>query len=347
MKENFKELKENVKILLVDDDLDYLQVTAFFLKSKGYKIDIATSGVEAINKVKEGNIHIVLLDYYMPGLTGEDVINKIREFNNKIIIILQTGFSGQQPPAETLERLDIQNYHDKSDGAEKLLLQVMSAVRIFDQQTKVYLSEYRAKAIGSLVKGIAEELKSPLLSIGAGIEATKILIETSESKQDKELLEQINTLYLGNKECLKKIDKVLSTLILQSEASSEEQTISITDIVEILEYLMINEMKIKKIKFEKNLHDAGNDYITGRVSDLIFVLSEIINKIISVAELESVIDLSINSTADAWYITIKCDTAEQNNMDIYLIRNVLAGMSGTSLQLLNGAFVIEVKKLKE
>lgn len=347
MKENFKELKENVKILLVDDDLDYLQVTAFFLKSKGYKIDIATSGVEAINKVKEGNIHIVLLDYYMPGLTGEDVINKIREFNNKIIIILQTGFSGQQPPAETLERLDIQNYHDKSDGAEKLLLQVMSAVRIFDQQTKVYLSEYRAKAIGGLIKGIAEELKSPILSIGAGIEATKILIESSESKQDKELLEQINTLYLGNKECLKKIDKVLSTLILQSEASSEEQTINIADIVEILEYLMINEMKIKKIKFEKNLHDAGGDYITGRVSDLIFVLSEIINKIIEVAELESKIDLGINATDSAWYITIKCDSAEQNNMDIYLIKNVLAGMNGISLQLLNGAFVVEVKKLKE
>ena len=113
--ENYEELKKHVNILLVDDDLDYIQVTAFFLKTKGYNVDIATSGADAINKVSTGNFHIILLDYYMPELTGEDVVNKIREFNDRVIIILQTGFAGQQPPEETLKRLNIQNYHDKSD----------------------------------------------------------------------------------------------------------------------------------------------------------------------------------------------------------------------------------------
>ena len=147
MIENFERLKKNVKILLVDDDLDYIQVTAFFLKSKGYNVDIATNGIDAVEKIKKGNVHIVLLDYYMPGLTGEDVVSKIREFNNKIIIILQTGFSGQQPPEDTLMRLDIQNYHDKSDGVDKLLLQVMSAIRIFNQQNEIMLSKYKVNAI--------------------------------------------------------------------------------------------------------------------------------------------------------------------------------------------------------
>ena len=64
--EDYEELKKYVNILLVDDDLDYIQVTAFFLKSKGYNVDVATSGVDAINKVSKGNVHIVLLDYYMP-----------------------------------------------------------------------------------------------------------------------------------------------------------------------------------------------------------------------------------------------------------------------------------------
>lgn len=345
--DNFNELKENVKILLVDDDVDYLQVTAFFLKSKGYKIDVATSGIDAIDKVKEGNIQIVLLDYYMPGLTGEDVINKIREFNSKIIIILQTGFSGQQPPEETLQRLDIQNYHDKSDGADKLLLQVMSAIRIFDQQTKVYLSEYRAKAIGSLVKGIAEELKAPVMSIGAGIEATKILIESSDNTKDKELVSQINTLYQGNKECLKRIDKTLSTLILQSEASTDMQTTKLEDIIEILEYLLTSEIKVKKIKLTKNLGDCGAEYVTGRVSDLIFVLSELINKMISVASLESELVIAVNCTESAWYISLSNKTDKiSSNMDIYLIKNVLAGMSGITLETLNDSFVVEVKKVK-
>lgn len=343
--DSFSELKENVKILLVDDDLDYLQVTAFYLKSKGYKIDIATSGIEAINKVKDGNVQIILLDYYMPGLTGEDVVNKIREFNSKIIIILQTGFSGQQPPEETLQRLDIQNYHDKADGPDKLLLQVISAIRIFDQQTKVYLSEYRAKAIGSLVKGIAEELKAPILSIGAGIEATKVLIEASEDIKDINLIEKMNTLYQGNKECLKKIDKILSTLILQSEASTDVQTLRIDDVVEILGYLLSNEIKLKKITFTKDIGSAAQEYMTGRVSDLIFVLTELINKMVGVSELESSISLAINSTDSAWYIALSgSDKTQISNIDVYLIKNVLVGVNGISLEFLAGTFVIEVKK---
>lgn len=347
MVNNYMDLKENVKILLVDDDLDYIQVTAFFLKSKGYKIDIATSGVEAIDKVKQGNIQIVLLDYYMPGLTGEDVITKIREFNSKIIIILQTGFSGQQPPEETLERLDIQNYHDKSDGANKLLLQVMSAVRIFDQQTKVYLSEYRAKAIGSLVKGIAEELKAPVLTIGAGIEATKILIESSNNSSDQKLIDQINELYQGNKMCLKKIDKILSTLILQSEANDELQTTKIEDVVEILEYLMPSGIKNKKIKFTTNIESVKDDYITGRVSDLVFVLSELINKIISIAGEDSEIIFTASATEDAWYISLKNNPCGGlSNIDIYLIKNVLASISGITLEYLDNSFIVQVKKIK-
>lgn len=345
--DNFNELKENVKILLVDDDVDYLQVTAFFLKSKGYNIDVATSGIDAIDKVKSGNIQIVLLDYYMPGLTGEDVISKIREFNSKIIIILQTGFSGQQPPEEILQRLDIQNYHDKSDGPNKLLLQIMSAIRIFDQQTKVYLSEYRARAIGSLVKGIAEELKAPVMSIGAGIEATKILIESNDNTSDKEFISQINTLYQGNKDCLKKIDKILSTLILQSGTTTDMQTTKMEDIIEILESLLINEMKVKKIKFTKNLGECGGEYVTGRVSDLIFVLSELVNKMISVADLESEIDISVNCTENAWYISLTDKTDKiDDKIDIYLIKNVLTGISGIKLECLNDSFVIEVKKIK-
>ena len=42
--EKYEDLKRHVNILLVDDDVDYIEVTAFFLKSKGYNVDIATSG---------------------------------------------------------------------------------------------------------------------------------------------------------------------------------------------------------------------------------------------------------------------------------------------------------------
>ena len=218
--EKYEEIKKHVNILLVDDDVDYVEVTAFFLRSKGYNVDIATSGEEGIEKVKQGNVHIILLDYYMPGLTGEDVINKVREFNKEIIIIMQTGFSGQQPPAETLQRLNIQNYHDKS---EKLLLQVMSAVRIFNQQNEIQLSKYKVNAIGRLIKGIAEDMKSPLMSISAGIEASNTLIESSTNEIDRETILNLKKFYENNKNYLEKIDKILSAIIYQTEDNNNDE----------------------------------------------------------------------------------------------------------------------------
>lgn len=341
---NYEELKDNVNILLVDDDLDYIQVTAFFLKSKGYKVDIATSGVEAVDKVRKGDVHIALLDYYMPGLTGEDVINQIRQFNDKIIIILQTGFSGQQPPEETLQKLDIQNYHDKADGADKLLLEVMSAVRIFDQQNKVALSEYRVKTVGRLIKGIAEELKSPLLSIGAGIEATKVLIDSAKTAEDKELAAQVDKLYTANKDCLKKIDKILSTLIFQS-ANSSHETMKVADMIEIFEYMINNEVKLKNIRFIKDVGVDENEYLIGDISDLIFILCELIHKTVDASRDSDEINFSVKDSENAWYLAIKNDSIESiDNMDLYLIRSILSGINGISLECFANQFVIQLSK---
>jgi len=64
----------------------------------------------------------MLLDYYMPGITGEEVVTQLRKFNPYIQVILQTGYASEQPPRELLRRLDIQGYYDKNDVPTKLLM---------------------------------------------------------------------------------------------------------------------------------------------------------------------------------------------------------------------------------
>src|SRR5690606_16713260 len=61
---------------------------------------------------------------YMPGMTGEELVQKIRDANRVVQIILQTGYADDQPPRELIKRLDIQGYFNKSEGPEKLLLWV-------------------------------------------------------------------------------------------------------------------------------------------------------------------------------------------------------------------------------
>jgi diguanylate cyclase (GGDEF)-like protein len=110
-------------ILLADDNLDYLQVTKRLLEREGHAVHVASSGAEALATLKQGGkIDLLLLDYYMPGMTGEEVVTELRKFNPHVQVILQTGYASEQPPRELLRRLDIQGYYDKGEGPDKLLL---------------------------------------------------------------------------------------------------------------------------------------------------------------------------------------------------------------------------------
>jgi diguanylate cyclase (GGDEF)-like protein len=115
--------KTGKKILLVDDKEEYLSATASIISHEGHDVICAKNGEEALQIAKRENFDLILLDYYMPGgMTGEETVLKFREFNKDIQIILQTGYAGEYPPREMLKKLDIQGYHDKSDGPDKLLL---------------------------------------------------------------------------------------------------------------------------------------------------------------------------------------------------------------------------------
>jgi two-component system cell cycle response regulator len=113
------------RILLIDDQEDYRIATHSLLTRQGHEVVTACDGWEALSILRQQYIDLVLLDYFMPGcLNGEQVVTKIRKFNPYLQIILQTGYSGEFPPHEMMRRLDIQGYHDKTDGPEKLLLWV-------------------------------------------------------------------------------------------------------------------------------------------------------------------------------------------------------------------------------
>ncbi len=122
---NSRKASNGKRILLVDDQENYRIATQTLLGREGYEVITASNGTEAIETVKHQHFDLVLLDYFMPGgMTGEDVVKEIRKFNEYIQVILQTGYSGEHPPREMMRTLDIQGYHDKSDGPEKLLLWV-------------------------------------------------------------------------------------------------------------------------------------------------------------------------------------------------------------------------------
>ena len=109
-------------ILLVDDNPEYLEATRLLLSHEGHTVICASNGPDALAILHKEPIDLLLLDYYMPGMTGEEVVTQLRQFNPYMQVILQTGYASEQPPRELLRRLDIQGYYDKTEGPEKLLM---------------------------------------------------------------------------------------------------------------------------------------------------------------------------------------------------------------------------------
>jgi diguanylate cyclase (GGDEF)-like protein len=109
-------------VLLVDDNADYLQATRLLLEREGHTVLTATNGVEALGILPKQRVDLLLLDYFMPGMTGEQVVAELRKFDPLVQVILQTGYASERPPRELLQRLNIQGYYDKTEGPEQLLL---------------------------------------------------------------------------------------------------------------------------------------------------------------------------------------------------------------------------------
>jgi two-component system cell cycle response regulator len=127
-------------VLLADDDLDYLEATRLLLESEGHVVRCAENGPRALRLLREQGADLLLLDYFMPGMTGEEVVTRLREFDPYIQVVLQTGYSDEQPPREMLRNLDIQGYYDKSEGPEKLLLWTDAGLKAADVLRRVQRS---------------------------------------------------------------------------------------------------------------------------------------------------------------------------------------------------------------
>jgi two-component system chemotaxis response regulator CheY len=80
-------------ILLVDDDIDLLENTAFMVKSMGCDVITAENGIDAVEKYKEIKPSLVIMDIRMPKMDGYEAYFKIKQFDSDAKIILITAYT--------------------------------------------------------------------------------------------------------------------------------------------------------------------------------------------------------------------------------------------------------------
>jgi len=81
------------RILCVDDDEDILWANKMILSGEGFKVDICTDPEEALRKIKSEQFHVLIIDYMMPKIRGDQLANMILTLDKSVSIIFLTGYS--------------------------------------------------------------------------------------------------------------------------------------------------------------------------------------------------------------------------------------------------------------
>ncbi|HPX99868.1 MAG TPA: response regulator [Candidatus Marinimicrobia bacterium] len=84
------------KILIVDDEQNVCEFLGEFLQDKGYLVIKARSGSKALRYLEKNNPDLVLLDILMPGMSGLEVLKRIRKLYPDLPVIILTGVKDKQ-----------------------------------------------------------------------------------------------------------------------------------------------------------------------------------------------------------------------------------------------------------
>ena len=80
--------KSDIKILLVDDEPDILEIVGYNLRNEGYQVFTAANGIEAVKSAKKNNPQLILLDIMMPEMDGIEACEKIRKIKSLDNVII-------------------------------------------------------------------------------------------------------------------------------------------------------------------------------------------------------------------------------------------------------------------
>jgi DNA-binding NtrC family response regulator len=113
--------QEPIKILVVDDDASIRNMLSIVLKNSGYDAAAADSGESALKRLKTETFHLIISDIKMPGISGIELLKKIKVINPEIPVIMITAFASANDAVEAM-KLGAEDYITKPFNLDELKL---------------------------------------------------------------------------------------------------------------------------------------------------------------------------------------------------------------------------------
>jgi DNA-binding response OmpR family regulator len=127
---------KDMKVLLVDDEEEFVKALAERLKMRDLRSDTVLDGEEALSFVEDQEPDVMVLDLKMPGIDGMEVLRQVRRAYPKIQVIILTGH-GTEKDEEEAKRLGAFEYLEKPVNLDVLVKKMKAAYRRKMEDTMV------------------------------------------------------------------------------------------------------------------------------------------------------------------------------------------------------------------
>jgi DNA-binding NtrC family response regulator len=97
------ENNEKISLLIVDDEIDFLDTISLRMEMRGFGVTKAPDGTRALELASAMKFDVVILDLKMPGIDGQEVLEKIKKINKDTEVIIFTAHGSEDVAERTLE----------------------------------------------------------------------------------------------------------------------------------------------------------------------------------------------------------------------------------------------------
>lgn len=196
-----------IRVLLVDDEEDYVRAMAERMDMRDLQSQIALNGEEALKVLEEDPPDVIVLDLRMPGIQGMEVLEKVRRDHPHIQVIILTGHGGEKEEREA-RRLGAFDYFQKPADMGDLVRTIQGAWRKSIQLAKEFLRESkedfdRTMTAAALAEGgLTDEARGMMLAgrptDPAPVAALRVLLVDDEEDYVRTMAERMEMREVGS-----------------------------------------------------------------------------------------------------------------------------------------------------
>jgi len=179
-------MSKDATILIVDDEESLCDSCSQVYVKDGYSVDVATDGITGLQKVKDINPDIVLVDLKMPGMSGMEVLEEIKKIDPEIISIVITGYATIDSAVEAMKR-GAYDFLPKPFTPDQLRVITGRALEKRASLIEIHRLEKMREGFISMV---SHQLKTPLVAVQEYFEVILGGMAGKVTKEQREMLER-------------------------------------------------------------------------------------------------------------------------------------------------------------